>query len=489
MEIIENNIYGVDIEPMAVEIARLRAWLSLIVDEEDGREVEPLPNLDFKFVCANSLVPLDKELGLFSDSSLHQKLKDTRNKYFNARKPHTKKALQDEYYKLTKSEQTALIADDRRTVQLKSFDPFKNAYPSDFFDPEQMFGLVGFSIVIGNPPYGAKYPKALKSVFQNHYIVTQTKDGYKGSLDTYVLFIELGFNLLSKNGNLHYIVPISITSSDSVSQAHKLLESKSKLIRISSYSVRPKPIFDNAMVNTSILFFNKTDSPNEKIYSTKMYRRSSAIEISDIVSSLKFQDVTNLKLKGRYPKISDDIEVTILNKLNSIPTKIRDLQSYEGAPIYYRFAGGRYFKVITNYTTNSSAERKIMLKEKYSNLVGAVLSTSLFFWYYQVFSDNLNLKNFEVESFPVPIDMFSDNEIENINNLYEEYLQDIQSKSKVRQTAKYANIDEFREYKIGKSFKKIDKLDDSIDSYFGLNQEEVNYIKKYDRSFRNDEDE
>src|ERR1039458_125097 len=121
----QKNFFGIDIEPMAIEIARLRAWLSLIVDEEEDRAVEPLPNLDFKFVCANSLIPLDKELGLFSDASLHQKLQDIRGKYFNARKPHTKKALQDEYYKLIKTEQTSLIADDNRTKQLKSFDPFK----------------------------------------------------------------------------------------------------------------------------------------------------------------------------------------------------------------------------------------------------------------------------------------------------------------------------------------------------------------------------
>ena len=90
LSVIQNNIFGVDIEPMAVEISRLRAWLSLIVDEDDPRSVDPLPNLDFKFVCANSLVPLDKEMGLFSDSGLHQKLKDIRTKYFNARKKHTK---------------------------------------------------------------------------------------------------------------------------------------------------------------------------------------------------------------------------------------------------------------------------------------------------------------------------------------------------------------------------------------------------------------
>lgn len=95
LQIVQNNIFGVDIEPMAVEISRLRAWLSLIVDEDDSRDVAPLPNLDFKFVCANSLIPLDEsKADLFNDPELHKQLAEIRQTYFNARKPHTKKAAQ-----------------------------------------------------------------------------------------------------------------------------------------------------------------------------------------------------------------------------------------------------------------------------------------------------------------------------------------------------------------------------------------------------------
>lgn len=60
LSIIENSIFGVDIEPMAIEISRLRAWLSVIIDEPDKQNIQPLPNLDFKFVCANSLTSLSK---------------------------------------------------------------------------------------------------------------------------------------------------------------------------------------------------------------------------------------------------------------------------------------------------------------------------------------------------------------------------------------------------------------------------------------------
>lgn len=208
LSVIQNNIFGVDIEPMAVEISRLRAWLSLIVDEDDPRSVDPLPNLDFKFVCANSLVPLDKEMGLFSDSSLHQKLKDIRTKYFNARKKHTKKALQDEYYKLTSSEQTSLITDDKRTKQLKSFDPFKNSIPAQFYDNDHMFGMeIGFDIVIGNPPYNAKFTDSEKAYFKQNY-----ESVARGRQDSAAIFVELAYRIGGAQSINAYIIPYRLYS-------------------------------------------------------------------------------------------------------------------------------------------------------------------------------------------------------------------------------------------------------------------------------------
>jgi hypothetical protein len=73
-----------------------------------------------------------------------------------------------------------------------------------------------------------------------------------------------------------------------------------------------------------------------------------------LVDNLKFIEVKDLKLQGRYPKISYEIERSILNKILSNKTKVGDLLRIKGAPIFYRFAGGRYFKVVTNSTFASS---------------------------------------------------------------------------------------------------------------------------------------
>ena len=101
------------------------------------------------------------------------------------------------------------------------------------------------------------------------------------------LFIELGYNLLRKNESFAYIVPISLTSSDSLTGVHRLLMGNCDTIYISSYAVRPKPVFENAVVNTSILLFKKTETPCQYLFSTKMHRRGNEFELQRLIDNLQ----------------------------------------------------------------------------------------------------------------------------------------------------------------------------------------------------------
>jgi hypothetical protein len=348
----------------------------------------------------------------------------------------------------------------------------------------------GFDIVIGNPPYGAKFNSTDKIYFQNKYITAKTIKGVqKGSLDTYTLFIELGHSLSKTKGNLHYIVPISITSSDSVTGVHKLLEKTCSIIKISSYAVRPEPVFEHAVVNTSIIFFKKDLLPAKSILSTKMYRKKGKLNLKHLLENLEFIDVSDVKLIGRYPKISLEIEKNILKKILIKKTKIGNCIKTEGNTIYYRFAGGRYFKIVTNYSTGSSAERAITFEKKIANSIGAILSSNLYFWFYQIYSDNLNLKTYEIESFGLPIEKLTDEIIIQLEQIYSSYLADIERNANIRQTTKYANIDSFKEYKIGKSKHLIDQIDDIICPLYGLTKEETEFIKNYEIQFRLQDEE
>jgi len=348
-----------------------------------------------------------------------------------------------------------------------------------------MLSVKEFDIVIGNPPYGSSYSNSEKKYFKQNYISAKTiSNKQKGSINAFTLFIEKGFNLLRKNGYLSFIVPMSITSSDSMTGIHNLLESNCSEIKISSYSVRPQPIFQNAVVNTSIISFIKTETPCQKILATKMYRKNKDFDLEYLFKNLEFIDVSNYKLVGRYPKISYDIEKKILDKIFAQKTSIRELIKETGIKIFYRSRGGRYFKVFTNYPTNSNTEKSICFDPKFANSIGAILSSNLYFWFYQIYSDNLNIKLYEIESFRIPYEKLTDNIINKLEKIYEEYLKDIEKNSIIRKATQYKNVNTLKEYKIGKSKHIIDKIDDLICPLYNLTKEETDFIKNYEIDFR-----
>lgn len=502
--IIQKNIYGVDYERGAVDIARLRFWLTLVVDEETPHT---LPNLDFKIMQGNSLFEWYEGVDL---RGIVGEVGDTITFREKTTNPTFIKKWLDQYFETNNHEERirlrgkisgaveGLIESNNPALRDKLFD-LDIAANNCFFLWHTWFNDVfkraegngGFDIVIGNPPYGAKLDVVQKKVLKSLYQTTQTlKDKnnksltvQKGSMDTYTMFIELAYNIMRINGCMTMIVPISLTSSDSLSGVHNILKSKCDDIYISSYAVRPQPVFKNAMVNTSILAFRKTGKPCSGIYATKMYRKGKNFNLQMLVEHLQFVEVKELMLFGRIPKISLEMEKDILKKLSSCD-KLKLYERKLGSDIYYRTSGGRYFKVVTNYSTGSSKEKPIVLDEKYANALGCILSSNLSFWFYQIYSNNLDWKSNEIENTPIP--PLSNETIEKLDELYKEYLADIEANANKRLTSGDSTykVDSYKEYKIGKSKAIIDKIDDLICPLYGLSAEETNFIKNYEIEFR-----
>ena len=192
--ILEKSIFGSDIEPMAVEISKLRAWLSLIVEKSTKSEsVEPLPNLEFKFVCANSLIHLagKGEINLFDNGEIEQELEEIRQKYYETKDPAKKQKLRNRFNKAVDGEMV-LFGETKRSSQLRTFKPFEDNSVASYFDPENMFGISKFDIVIGNPPYVniEKVDPAIKVEAKERYSTAFQK------YDLYVLFFERGLDVL-----------------------------------------------------------------------------------------------------------------------------------------------------------------------------------------------------------------------------------------------------------------------------------------------------
>ncbi|MBK8735187.1 MAG: Eco57I restriction-modification methylase domain-containing protein [Saprospiraceae bacterium] len=204
--IIEESIYGVDIDSGAVDIARLRFWLSLVVDEVAP---QPLPNLAFKIVCANTLIPLGKPKSDLSGSlDIAKAIEKLRHDYFDASKEDKKdlerqfKNLQNKLWATAK--EWVSKEDGDIYLKISEFNPFEDK-SCTWFDAWWMFGVKdGFDIVIGNPPYvfsRGNLSSEDKKLYKNHYSLTQFK------INLYILFIEKGTELLKKNGCNLFISP------------------------------------------------------------------------------------------------------------------------------------------------------------------------------------------------------------------------------------------------------------------------------------------
>ena len=196
-EVIQNNIYGVDISAGAIEIARLRFWLSLVVDEEIP---EPLPNFEFKFVCANTLIPLEESHQQSIEKEINlDTLKNYMSKFYNAQtnkdKDEWKKRIEKFLWIEKRREMSLEIVDlkSNRTKQLETYEPFNPNHSAEFFDPSLMMGNGKFDIVIGNPPYWWSLSKKDSDFFSNNYEISEYK------IDTYSLFIEKWINYYSIN--------------------------------------------------------------------------------------------------------------------------------------------------------------------------------------------------------------------------------------------------------------------------------------------------
>lgn len=266
LQIIERNIYGVDVEPMAVEIARLRAWLSIIVDEEaDSKKIKPLPNLEFKFICANSLVDLDQSgVTIFGDDpELANKLQEIRDGYFNTESLVKKKKLRADYSKLVDKGE-GLFGESLRSKQLKTYRPFDNEWSASFFNPSFMFGVNAFNILIGNPPYvfarnskSKGISKEHKTYFYEHFRLA------KYQINLYSLFLERSTNLLVEQGMLSFIVPNNWLTINTNKDLREFVLSFSNITIVNFYA----KVFASASVDSAIILFSKSqENKNISLY-------------------------------------------------------------------------------------------------------------------------------------------------------------------------------------------------------------------------------
>ncbi|XZO04224.1 MAG: Eco57I restriction-modification methylase domain-containing protein [Microcoleus sp.] len=316
--LIENCIYGVDIQPIALQIAKLRCFISLIVEQkvdnnQPNRGILPLPNLETKFVAANSLIRFNDQMSLRSPAvqEREKELKEVRQKHFTARSKATK-----DKYRQRDQELRGAIGDLLKGTGLEvaladslaRWNPYNQNTSADFFDPEWMFGIGdGFDIVIGNPPYIRiqELDKKLSTNFKNSY-----NTAFK-NYDIYVLFIERAVeDLIKSSGNVCFINPTKFIKSDYGTKLKELIYKKSLLELF--IDLTDVEVFDSAITYTGIFLFSKG---KKNIFNYVKLEANQASYLKKL-SELKLDQVS-------YDKISEKTWLLGSNELQKVFGKIK----------------------------------------------------------------------------------------------------------------------------------------------------------------------
>jgi len=332
---IQESLYGVDIDPSAVDIAKLRLWLSLVVDENDFETIKPLPNLDYKIVCGNSLLEIEKNLGNWES---FRKLELLKKKYFNETNIRIKPKLKQNIDKVLSQ-----ITNDNDTFDIE-------VYFSEVFNERR-----GFDVIIGNPPYGAAIKK--EEIDKIKIRLKDTKNSNSAAL-----FIDISKNhFINKKGILSFIVPKSLLYSERWFGLVKALVHKTKIL------LDVEKAFENVKLEQVVFIYSNT--ADEDNYVAKKFLNNSFIRTTIIpkIIPLKFEswlcDITEKELR-----IVEEIDIEYVY-LNSISVTKRGvgLQQFIKSTGDYQIIGG---KNIFRYGTDGIRGyiSKNLLEERHKKL-------------------------------------------------------------------------------------------------------------------------
>jgi type II restriction/modification system DNA methylase subunit YeeA len=334
---IENSLYGVDIDPGAVEICKLRLWLSLVVDEDDFYNIKPLPNLDYKIVKGNSLVGFPENW----KSDIAVRIEELENKLFSETHPGRKNQIKEEL--------DALIL-KRLENSEKNFG-YKIDFDFRLFFPRVFKDKGGFDIVIGNPPY-VKDEKItpIKPILQK-----QKYEVYTSGADLFVYFYEKGYQVLKERGILAYITSNKWMRSGYGQKLRKFLKENTTIVKVIDFS--GYRVFKQT-VDTCIIVFRKEKPPkghmfeflivSSKVKNLENYLRKRIEYWGDVETWGDFRDwqtayvgnwqtMLQEKLSNNSWSLGDDKVLSLKEKIEKVgkPLKEWDVKIYRGITTGY----------------------------------------------------------------------------------------------------------------------------------------------------------
>ena len=342
--LIENCIYGVDIQPIAIQISKLRFFISLVVDQKtnnnpvDNFGIRPLPNLEAKFVAANTLIGLHNQGNLFITDeikALQDEMKVAKHKIFGAKTVKTKRKYRDRVSELrlemvNKLNEFGSVSKEDY-LMLLDWDMFDQNKYSQFFDSEWMFGVTGgFDIVIGNPPYGIinKRQNKGESISVPEKVLLQYKSLPKyapamgGMLNIFRLFIVQSIYLLKKGGVFSEIFPLSYACDVSAAKLRIFVQNTCSIISFEAFPERDNPkkrVFENAKMSVCILTLYALRS-NNTVFPIRI-NKDKYVDFGITPGLLSYADISIMDGKYYTIPLSSNKDLAILKKVFNIGGK------------------------------------------------------------------------------------------------------------------------------------------------------------------------
>jgi len=508
--IIVNNLYGVDIEKQATEIAKLRLFLKLVALLEPGDDIEPLPDIDFNIRHGNTLVGYATEDetekavkgatqgNLFSDAweDIRIRLVAVEQQYnqFQIQQvqrgghvsPADKQALVDTLTELEEMLNYHLAREyGVNTTKTKDYVAWKKSHqPFHWYvDFHPLMAVGGFDAVIGNPPY-----KDLKGAGAADIL------GYRtiGTKNLYPLCFERSLEIGRENARIGLIVPVSSISTDGYRSLQTLVFHRSG--HLSSFDDRPSRLFDGLEhIQLTIHLLENSPVDNPTLYVTDC-RRWSAVERSDLFPTVCYSIPPTHGLPNTIPKVRSNLEAQLWKQVSKL--KFPMAASYgEGNvnPVNYSRKVHNFIQAIDFipevYGSDGILRPPTELKPlrfpspSLAGLSLCLLNSSLFRWYIQAFTDCRHVNRREVDNFP-----FTSGSGQDVGShwvaLGNSLSESLRANSEFR-SMKFAH-DHLRVQCIipKRSKSLIDEIDVALGAHFGLSQEQLDFVINYDIKYR-----
>lgn len=515
--IILRNLYGVDIMVEATEIAKLRLFLKMVaVVEVDKRKdnlgLDPLPDIDFNIKCGNTLVgyATEKELDealtygdIFANAEFKDKISTEMNvvatayscfrseqlKTYddNASIKATKEMLKERLTTLNDllnqhMHQSATGGSDY-AKWLKDTQPFH--WLAEFY--QIIKGNGGFDVIIGNPPY-VEHSSNDFNYSLSHLVSVECGNLYGNC-------IERGLSIGSKEGKFSFIIPVAITCSKRMDKVIAMLKRDSSTLLFANFDDRPGKLFEMIEhLRATIFIASRSKKENKpEIFATK-YNRWYTEHRGLLFNNLCYVPVGEFVDSFIIPKFSYNVECSINRKLQSCKSTIAATYTKIGInKVYYRAAGGGYFLLIKNQKSityingkleDVKAEKSVVIDKEYSNTaIGALLSSSLFYWNYIGYTDCRNLTKSFIDNFNFVKSIGKDTMlIKSGDKLFENYEATKYTKNTTyKSTGRNVIYDEYYP-KLSKQY--IDEIDKVLAKHYGFTEEELDFIINYDIKYR-----